>query len=124
MHNLYRLDWSSVMRYRDNFAQPVPPKDWALEFRQAFEDALTKNKGPKLRRAVMRLMKHPDFRAAHGSDDHFIPSCFIAGVIGGPDGESGVLGAETWELTNMCDSQYTFGSWNTSKPEPVMDAQT
>ena len=67
VHNLYRNHWSHMMLYRDPFAQHVPPEPWALEFRQAFEDAMTGNSGPKLRRAMTRLMKHPLFRDAHAT---------------------------------------------------------
>jgi aromatic ring-opening dioxygenase catalytic subunit (LigB family) len=42
VHNLYRNHWSQMILYRDNFAQPVQPADWAMEFRQALEDAYTK----------------------------------------------------------------------------------
>jgi aromatic ring-opening dioxygenase catalytic subunit (LigB family) len=41
VHNLYRNHWSQMVLYRDNFAQPVPLADWAMEFRQAAEDAFT-----------------------------------------------------------------------------------
>lgn len=43
VHNLYRNAWSNVVIYRDNFAQQVPPEQWALDFRTEAEDALTKN---------------------------------------------------------------------------------
>ncbi|KAJ5190118.1 uncharacterized protein N7498_009103 [Penicillium cinerascens] len=46
---------------------PVPPDTWALQFRQAVEDAILRNKGPEVRRALSRLMKHPRFRDAHGN---------------------------------------------------------
>ncbi|CAG9944520.1 unnamed protein product [Clonostachys rosea f. rosea IK726] len=113
VHNLYRNHWGSMLRYSDNFAQEVPPEYWALEFRQAFEDVVTKNSGPQLRRAVTRLMKNPLYRDAHPTDDHFMASMFIAGAVGDEEDEGvhGELKAETWELTNMCNSQFTFGRW-------------
>lgn len=43
VHNLYRNHWSQVVIHRDNFAQEKPPEKWALDFRTAAEDALTKN---------------------------------------------------------------------------------
>lgn len=43
VHNLYRNAWSNVVIYRDNFAQRVPPEQWALDFRTEVEDALTNN---------------------------------------------------------------------------------
>jgi aromatic ring-opening dioxygenase catalytic subunit (LigB family) len=92
------------MQFRDNFAQHTPPESWALEFRQSVEDCFTRNRGPGLRRAITRLMKHPQFRDAHGTDDHFMSACFVAGAAGDWEDEreeQGRLGAETWELTNM-----------------------
>jgi hypothetical protein len=29
--------------------------------------------------------------------------------------QGGVLGAETWELQNMCNSQFTIGNWQGSR---------
>lgn len=70
--------------------------------------------GPRLRRKVTALMKHPKFREAHGTDDHFMPCLFVAGLCGGKGDEDmrGELGAEDWELTNMCNSQFTIGTWD------------
>lgn len=113
VHNLYRNHWAPMVHYSDNFAQERPPEPWALEFRQAVEDAITNNSGPALRRAVTRLMKHPLYRDAHGTDDHFMAALFVAGATGDEEDEGvfGKLEAETWELTNMCNSQYSFGHW-------------
>ncbi|RDL36314.1 Uncharacterized protein BP5553_05666 [Venustampulla echinocandica] len=114
VHNLYRNEWRPMVLYRDSLGQEKPPETWALDFRQATEDAITRNSGPKLRRAVARLMKHPQYRAAQATDDHFIPALFCAGAAGDWDdmGSVNVLGAETWELTNMCNSQFTLGSYD------------
>ena len=115
VHNLYRNQWGPMLKYRDSFAQPTPPEGWALEFRQSVEDVFRNCKGPALRRAITRLMKHPMFRDAHATDDHFMAACFVAGAAGGWEDErelGGRLGAETWELTNMCNSQFTIGSWS------------
>ena len=113
VHNLYRNRWAPMLLFRDNFAMETPPDEWALEFRQAFEDVVTKTSGPQLRRAMTRLMKHPKYRDAHATDDHFMAAMFVAGAVGDVEdsGVSAVMGAESWELTNMCNSQYTWGSW-------------
>ncbi|KAJ2997951.1 hypothetical protein NUW58_g486 [Xylaria curta] len=113
VHNLYRNRWVPMLRYSDNFAQETPPEPWALEFRQAVEDVITRNSGPDLRRAMTRLMKHPQFRDAHATDDHFMSAMFVAGAAGDEEDRDsrGKLEAETWELTNMCNSQFTIGSW-------------
>lgn len=113
VHNLYRNIWAPMLDYLDNFAQLTPPGDWALDFRQAVEDVIVNNSGPALRRAMTRLMKHPKFREAHATDDHFMAALFVAGAVGSEQdkGVYGRLRAETWELTNMCNSQFTFGDW-------------
>lgn len=114
VHNLYRNRWAPMLKYRDSFAQETPPEGWALEFRQSVEDCFANNRGPALRRAITRLMKHPQFRDAHATDDHFMAACFVAGAAGAwadEKEERGWLGAETWELTNMCNSQFTIGAW-------------
>jgi aromatic ring-opening dioxygenase catalytic subunit (LigB family) len=102
-----------MLRYSENFAMDQPPEAWALEFRQAVEDVIKNNTGPKLRRAMTRLMKHPLYREAHGTDDHFMPALFVAGAMGDEEDEGvhGELTAETWELTNMCNSQFAWGRW-------------
>lgn len=114
VHNLYRNVWTPLLRYADNFAMETPPGAWALEFRQEIEDAITKNTGPALRRAMTMLMKLPMYRDAHASDDHLMAAMFVAGLVGSPEdvGTRVELGAEDWELTNMCNSQYTLGSWD------------
>ncbi|KAJ5536250.1 hypothetical protein N7513_009436 [Penicillium frequentans] len=113
VHNLYRNYWAPMLRHRDNFAMQTPPEDWALEFRDAVEDVLINNSGPRLRRAMTRLMKHPRFRDAHATDDHFMAAMFVAGAAGDFEdvGSEAVLGAESWELTNMCNSQWKVGKW-------------
>ncbi|KAK5105818.1 hypothetical protein LTR62_002121 [Meristemomyces frigidus] len=114
VHNLYRNVWAPMLKHRDNFAQETAPEGWALGFRQSVEDVMTANRGPALRRGVTRLMKHPQYRDAHATDDHFMSACFVAGAAGDwedVEQEGGRLGAETWELTNMCNSQFTLGSW-------------
>lgn len=104
VHNLYRADWKYNWRYRDNFAQELPPDGTHLEFRQALEDVICKNGGGlDLKRGLMRLMKHPNYRDAHGTDDHYMPTCFVAGVAGEEEdrNDKGVLGAELWELVSI-----------------------
>ncbi|KAK8041324.1 hypothetical protein PG994_014331 [Apiospora phragmitis] len=145
VHNLYRNVWGPMLRYRDNFAQPTPPEPWALDFRQEVVSAfcpgheeiiptdeavggrVIRNKpgkhgkggagGPLLRRKITSLMKHPKYRDAHGTDDHFMATMFVAGLCGGrgDEGMQGEMGAEDWELTNMCNSQFTLGSWTDVK---------
>lgn len=103
VHNLYRNNWWPMLSYRDNFAMPNAPQTWALEFRQAVADVIEKNSGPKLRRGMTRLMKHPQYREAHATDDHFMSAMFVAGAAGDEeDSEKGRLMAETWELVSNC----------------------
>lgn len=139
VHNLYRNVWGPMIRYRDNLAQPTPPEAWALDFRQevidlvccAYEDDVPADRavygkairgkkpcgGPLLRRKATSLMKHPRYRDAHATDDHFMATMFVAGLCGGrgDEGTKGEMGAEDWELTNMCNSQFTIGSWVEAK---------
>ncbi|KAK9774221.1 putative Extradiol ring-cleavage dioxygenase, class III enzyme, subunit B [Seiridium cardinale] len=139
VHNLYRNVWGPMLHHRDNFAQPTPPEPWALDFRQEVISTLcpgheevvptheatfgrkiqsTKGAGgPLLRRKATSLMKHPRYRDAHATDDHFMATMFIAGLCGGKGDENmvGEMGAEDWELTNMCNSQFTLGSWVEAK---------
>ncbi|EME77558.1 uncharacterized protein MYCFIDRAFT_191046 [Pseudocercospora fijiensis CIRAD86] len=80
VHILFRNVWEPMLNFRNNFAQPTPPEGWALEFRQSVEDCFQNNRGPALRRAVTRLMKHPQDRDAHATDDHFMAACFVTGA--------------------------------------------
>ena len=52
---------------------------------------------------MTRLMKHPMYRDAHGTDDHFMSAMFVAGAAGDEEdrGVKGVMGAETWELVSL-----------------------
>lgn len=105
VHNLYRNKWAPMLKYKDNFAMETPPENWALEFRQAVVDVITKNSGPRLRRAMTRLMKHPQYRDAHATDDHFMSAMFVSGAMGdeADEGTYGALKAEDWELVCFCD---------------------
>jgi aromatic ring-opening dioxygenase catalytic subunit (LigB family) len=113
VHNLYRNIWNDMLMHRESLNQKTPPETWALDFRQAAEDVITKNSGPRLRAAVARLMRHPRYRDAHATDDHFIPALFCAGAAGDWEdiGARNVLAVETWEMTNMCNSQFTLGEY-------------
>ncbi|KAK5468791.1 hypothetical protein LTR20_003137 [Exophiala xenobiotica] len=115
VHNLYRNHWTDMLLYRESLGQEQPPAAWALNFRQATEDVITKNRGPALRKAMIRLMQHPAYREAQATDDHWMPALFAAGAAGDFEDESepNVLAAETWELRNMCNSQFTFGFYTT-----------
>lgn len=113
VHNLYRNVWGPLLSHGDNFAMKKPPANWALDFRQEFEDAITTATGPELRRSMTELMKLPGFRDAHATDDHIMSAMFVAGLVGDEE-DTGTLvefGAEDWELTNMCNSQFTLGAW-------------
>jgi len=114
VHNLYKNKWSNIVLHRDNFAQQTPPDAFALDFRTAVEDAFTKNSGPELRRAAMRLMRHPLYREAHGTDDHFASALWVAGAAGSEEdrGTRNYAKAECWELINMCNTQFQFGDWD------------
>jgi aromatic ring-opening dioxygenase catalytic subunit (LigB family) len=106
VHNLYRNNWAQMLQYTDNLAQPYPPDAPMLEFRQSVEDVFIRNcrsgtKNGSLTRGITRLVKHPMFRDAHATDDHYMAACFVAGAVDGSarNGEGCVLGAETWEVS-------------------------
>jgi len=108
-----------MLQYRDNFGFATPPDKWALDFKQEFSMRLfvlvveaRKDWWSGLRRRATALMKLPGYRDAHGTDDHFMSALFVAGCVGvGGRGDQGRVGAEDWELTNMCNSQFTLGRW-------------
>ncbi|KAI0131922.1 aromatic ring-opening dioxygenase family protein [Xylariales sp. AK1849] len=115
VHNLYRNYWPQVVFARNCFAQEQPPKQWALDFRQCMYDVMTQraegdDDGQVLREGMTRLMHHPLFREAHGTDDHFMAACYLAGAA--RKGDVGKKTSEVWELRNMCDAQFTLGSWD------------
>jgi aromatic ring-opening dioxygenase catalytic subunit (LigB family) len=104
VHNLYLTEWKYMLQYKDNFAMERPPEPKTMEFRQSLEDIICKNGGgPKLKRGLTRLMKHPYFRDAHGTDEHYVSACFVAGAVSSVEdlGTPGCLGAEAWELVSL-----------------------
>ncbi|WWC64313.1 uncharacterized protein I303_106923 [Kwoniella dejecticola CBS 10117] len=113
VHNLYRNAWPQAVLYRDSMALTRPPEQWAIDFGEAFSDVVTKNSGPSLRKGMSRLMSHPQYRDAQGTDDHFMSALFIAGAAGALEdrGTKNYAGSECWELINMRNSQFQFGDW-------------
>ncbi|CUM67392.1 uncharacterized protein PRCAT00005086001 [Priceomyces carsonii] len=112
VHNLYRNYWPQIVQHRNNFAQETPPEQWALDFRDYFYDAIHRNPSTgkaTIREGILRLMHNPRFRDAHGTDDHYMSACFVAGASRFE--EIGYLTSEIWELQNMGNSQYIVGSW-------------
>lgn len=103
VHNLYRNAWDNAVLKRDSLAQNKPPEQWAIDFGEAFSNVVTQNSGPALRRGMARLMSHPQYRDAQGTDDHFMSALFIAGAAGDlkDKGTRNYAGAECWELLNM-----------------------
>lgn len=67
VHNLYRLNYSSAIFWKDTFAQEREPEQWAIDFGQAVTDSIRRYSGPKLRRALVSLMESPQYRDAHVS---------------------------------------------------------
>lgn len=131
VHNLYRNAWFSGVFYRDSLTQTVPPEQWAIDFGEAFSNVVTQNSGPALRRGIARLMAHPQFRDAQGTDDHYMAALFVAGAAGAleDEGHANYAGAENYELQSMRNvsfvvvtvggftqltcfqSQFQFGDW-------------
>jgi len=67
VHNLYRNDFGPGVFWRHTMAQTREPEQWALDFGQAFSDAVSYNSGPQLRRALIQMMYSPQYRDAHVS---------------------------------------------------------
>ena len=115
--NTIAVDYSRANYTGPNHLLVYDPKtkrlvaDLTLDVAQSEYDAITQNSGPELRAALARVMKHPSYRDAHATDEHFIPALFCAGAARDWEdvGSKNILGAESWELTNMCNSQYTLG---------------
>ncbi|WOO78223.1 4,5-DOPA dioxygenase extradiol [Vanrija pseudolonga] len=113
VHNLYRNNWPQIVFRRDSAAQGRPPEQWAIDFSEGLTSVVVQNSGPGLRRGISRLMSHPQFRNAHGTDEHYIPAVVVAGAAGHQDdtGTKNYVGAEAWELVNLRNMQYQFGDW-------------
>jgi len=115
VQNLFRNYWPQIVIWRNGFAQDIPPEKWAIDFRQAVYDVMTKRRddevddGEVLREGLIRLMHRPLFRDAHVTDDHYMAACYIAGAA--RKGDKGRKSSEFWELRNMCNSQDTLGEW-------------
>ncbi len=107
MHNLYRNNWKQITIFRDNFAQPLPPAKWALDFRTRWKMRLSTISGPALVKAVLRLMRHPLYREAHATDDHYAPLLFVAGAAGSLQdvNKKNKINGGMLELQNMCNSR-------------------
>lgn len=130
VHNLYRNNWLPMLRSGDNFQQNKKPAQWALDFGSAVMEVIKNNEvsssaahglpsigftdtvqqGPSLSGGLIRLTQHPKYKDAHPTDDHYFP-LLVAGGAASTAAGHGKLMAQTWELQNMCNSQYVWGSW-------------
>ncbi|KAE8446424.1 hypothetical protein EG329_012029 [Mollisiaceae sp. DMI_Dod_QoI] len=120
VHNLFRASWVPfLLNGARNTLQPeYKPDQWALDFERAVRDTILSNSGPRLAGALVRLTEHPCYKVAHPSNDHFYPLLVIAGVVSDEEDE-GVYGrkmAETWDMGNVCSSQYLWGTWSGESP--------
>ena len=78
---------------------------------KSISKTLTYNiQGPALAGSLLRLTQHPEYKAAHPTDDHYFP-LLVAGGAASTEPGCGRLMAQTWELQNMCNNQYIWGSW-------------
>ncbi|KAL4881895.1 aromatic ring-opening dioxygenase family protein [Aspergillus karnatakaensis] len=113
VHNLFRAHWWDPMMHLDNRSQKTPPPDWAMEFRQLFEDAVLRNRGPHLRMALTRQMKHPRYREAHGTDEHYLANVFAGGAAGAEEDldTNNYKLVEDWEYGNLASTQFQLGDW-------------
>lgn len=65
VHNLRELDWS----------KPDLAYDWARRFDDAAREVLLTRPAE-----AAALERHPEFRRAHPTPDHFLPLLYVAGV--------------------------------------------
>ncbi|KAI0747977.1 Extradiol aromatic ring-opening dioxygenase [Daedaleopsis nitida] len=79
------------LRDRTSFSE-AHAKTVVKEFNQAILDAMTVKDPAARKEAMMKLVQHPGFRAAHPRSEHFVP-LYIAGGAGGANAEVKVLSA-------------------------------
>ncbi|KAL5603980.1 hypothetical protein FOVSG1_006730 [Fusarium oxysporum f. sp. vasinfectum] len=115
VHNLFRAAWLPFLLAgaRSTLLPAYKPEKWALDFERAVRDTIQYNSGPRLAGALVRLTEHPSYKLAHPSNDHFYPLLVIAGLVS-DENDEGMFGrkmAETWDMGNVCSSQYLWGHW-------------
>lgn len=77
VHNLRSIDWD----------RPESGMDWAHRFDDSVREVMT---AQPLR--LLELEKHPDFRMAAPSPDHFLPLVYLAGLAAGRAGSRDSVG--------------------------------
>ena len=132
VHNLYRNNWFPMLTKGDNFQPHTAPAKWAAEFDKSLRDVIATNavrilfsahsnyrfwliwliatKGMHLLGSLIRLTHSPRYKEAHPTDDHYLPLVVIGGAVA-DDNVYGQKKAQTWELQNMSNAQYVWGSW-------------
>ncbi|KAI5917502.1 aromatic ring-opening dioxygenase [Camillea tinctor] len=115
VHNLFRAAWLPFLLggARKTIISGYKKEKWALEFERAVRDTIENNSGPRLAGTLIRLIEHPYYKLAHPSNDHFYPLLVIAGIVSDQNSEGtyGKKMAETWDMGNVCSSQYLWGDW-------------
>ena len=89
VHNLRRIDWQ-----RPDFGF-----DWAQRFDDAACELMTSEP-----QNILSLTRHPDFKAAVPTPDHFIPLLYIAGLC--DDGESAEALLRGYSLGSLSMTAY------------------
>ncbi len=94
VHNLGRIDWS----------QPDGAFDWARRFEEAAREHMTTAPA-----GLPDLQRHPDFRAAVPTPDHFVPLLYVAGLAEA-GGESADVLVDGYAYGSLSMTSYTVGA--------------
>ena len=64
--------------------------------------------------------EEPSIQGCSSSDDHLYPLIVIGAAVA-EDNVYGEKKAQTWELQNMCNNQFVWGSWDGVKVAACLD---
>ena len=100
VHNLRRIDWN----------RPGEGFDWARRFDEAVREHMATAPG-----LAASLQRHPDFRLAAPTPDHFVPLLYIAGLASAANSTADVL-IDGHEYGSLSMAAYTL---DFPRPSPV-----
>jgi 4,5-DOPA dioxygenase extradiol len=94
VHNLRSIDWS----------RPEGAFDWARRFEEASREHMTSSPA-----TVLDLQRHPDFRSAVPTPDHFLPLLYLAGLADAAGGNADVL-VDGYAYGSLSMTSYALGA--------------
>jgi 4,5-DOPA dioxygenase extradiol len=101
-HNLRVFQTKSMT---DRFTTKIDA--WAKSFVDALEDAVTSHKGSKRLDALLETYRHPSYKIAHPTPEHYAPLIVAAGAAG--EEEVGRLIHSQWEFGCFTEDSFQFG---------------